>query len=83
MTTTGLTAGVSNTFEGTATPNATVRIVNKWGTPLVPGTIEVGADGRWSFDRVVSASATNFAFAVEQTLGDVSSTSALFVVAAR
>jgi hypothetical protein len=75
-----VTPGRSNTFTGTAEPGATFRVLNVSGTQIVPGTFEVGADGRWSFDRVVSNGASNFRFVIEQTKNGQVAKSELFTV---
>jgi hypothetical protein len=72
--------GRSNTFTGTAEPGATFRVLNVSGTQIVPGTFEVGADGRWSFNRVVSNGAPNFRFVIEQTKNGQTVKSELFTV---
>jgi hypothetical protein len=77
---TSVTPGRSNTFTGTAEPGATFRVLNVSGTQIVPGTFEVGADGRWSFDRVVSNGASNFRFVIEQTKNGQTAKSELFTV---
>jgi len=77
---TSVTPGRSNTFTGTAEPGATFRVLNVSGTQIVPGTFEVGADGRWSFDRVVSNGASNFRFVIEQTKNGQVAKSELFTV---
>ncbi|WP_412169105.1 hypothetical protein ACLUS2_015695 [Curtobacterium flaccumfaciens pv. flaccumfaciens] len=75
-----VTPGRSNTFTGTAEPGATFRVLNVSGAQIVPGTFEVGADGRWSFDRVVSNGASNFRFVIEQTKNGQVGKSELFTV---
>jgi hypothetical protein len=75
-----VTPGRSNTFTGTAEPGATYRVLNVSGTQIVPGTFEVGADGRWSFDRVVSNGASNFRFVIEQTKNGQVAKSELFTI---
>ncbi|MEV7761604.1 hypothetical protein [Curtobacterium flaccumfaciens] len=75
-----VTPGRSNTFNGTAEPGATFRVLNVSGTQIVPGTFEVGADGRWSFDRVVSNGASNFRFVIEQTKNGHTEKSELFTI---
>jgi len=65
-----VTPGVVNTITGTGEPGATFRVLNASGSQLVPGTGEVDADGRWSFQRAVSRGATKFEFVIEQTKGD-------------
>ncbi|WP_146239604.1 hypothetical protein [Curtobacterium sp. MCSS17_011] len=83
VTVTGPTAvrpGVSNTFTGTAEPGATFRVLNVSGTQIVPGSFEVGADGRWTFNRVVSNGAPNFRFVIEQTKNGQTVRSDLFTI---
>jgi hypothetical protein len=80
VTTKSLTAGVNNTFEGTATPGATYRVLNVSGTQIVPGTHTVDSNGDWKFERVVSAGATELRFKIEQTKGGVTTTSELFTI---
>ncbi|WIE79530.1 hypothetical protein [Curtobacterium sp. MCSS17_016] len=77
-----VTPGRSNTFTGTAEPGATFRVLNVSGTQIVPGTFQVGADGRWTFDRVVSNGATNFRFVIEQTKNGQTEKSSLFTIEA-
>ncbi len=64
---TTVTPGVSNRFSGTGTPNATYRVLNVSGTQIVPGSFDIGGDGKWHFDRAVSSTATNFRFKLEVT----------------
>jgi hypothetical protein len=80
--TTAVSAGALNTFTGTATPNASIRVLNAWGTQIVPGTVTADEDGGWSFQRVVSKGATKFDFVVEQTLDGTVDTSRLFSIQA-
>ncbi|WP_433931386.1 hypothetical protein [Curtobacterium flaccumfaciens] len=75
-----VTPGRSNTFTGTAEPGATFRVLNVSGTQIVPGTFEVDAQGNWSFNRVVSAGASNFRFVIEQTKNGQVAKSELFTV---
>lgn len=65
-----VTPGVSNRIAGTGEPGATYRVLNASGTQIVDGTLEVGSDGTWSFERVVSNGAPSFEFVIEQTKGD-------------
>lgn len=65
-----VTPGLSNRIEGTGEPGATFRVLNASGTPIVPGTHQIDSQGKWSFDRVVSSTATKLEFAIEQTKGD-------------
>jgi len=83
VTTTSVTAGVSNPFEGTATPGATYQVLNPSGTQIVPGTHDVAADGTWSFDRVVSRGATKLDFVIEQTVSGATIKSGTFSLTAR
>lgn len=83
VTTKSVTAGVSNHFEGTATPGATYRVLNPSGTQIVPGTHDVAADGTWSFDRVVSRGATKLDFVIEQTVSGATIKSGTFSLTAR
>ncbi|MDT0234151.1 hypothetical protein [Curtobacterium sp. BRB10] len=80
--TTAVSAGALNTFTGTATPNASIRVRNAWGTQIVPGTVTADEDGDWSFQRVVSTGATKFDFVIEQTLDGTVDTSRVFSIAA-
>ncbi|QSB24076.1 hypothetical protein [Curtobacterium sp. 24E2] len=80
VTTTSVSAGTVNTFRGTATPNASIRVLNAWGTQIVPGTITADAEGTWTFERVVSKGATKFDFAIEQTVAGVADTSRVFSI---
>ncbi|UBQ03022.1 hypothetical protein [Curtobacterium sp. TXMA1] len=82
VTTESVKPGTTNTIEGSATPGSSLRIQNKWGTDLLGEDVPVDNNGRWSFDRVISASATNFAFKIVQTKGSLTTTSELFTVTA-
>ncbi|WP_288468308.1 hypothetical protein [uncultured Curtobacterium sp.] len=82
VTTESFTPGKTNTFEGTATKDATLRVVNRWGTDLLGKDVTVKTDGTWSFDRAVSASSTKFEFRLVQTKGNLSTTSEVFTIAA-
>lgn len=75
-----VTPGVTNVFAGTGEPDATYRVVNAWGTPLIDGTRTVDAQGQWSFERVIGRDATSFTFALEQTKNGVTETSQLFTI---
>ena len=75
---TTVTPGLTNRFQGTAEPGATYRVLNVSGTQIVPGTLQVDADGTWEFERVVSAGARSFQFRIEQTKDDQTETSELF-----
>jgi len=75
-----VTPGRSNTFTGTGEPGATYRVLNVSGTQIVPGTFQVGADGRWTFNRVVSNGAPNFRFVIEQTKNGQIEKSKLFTI---
>lgn len=65
-----VTPGVSNRISGTGEPGASYRVLNGSGTQIVPGTLEVDGEGKWSFERVVTTGATKFEFVIEQTKGD-------------
>ncbi|MBF4606161.1 hypothetical protein [Curtobacterium sp. VKM Ac-1393] len=65
-----VTPGVLNLISGTGEPGASYRVLNASGSQIVPGTFEVDGDGNWSFQRVVTATATRFDFVIEQTKGD-------------
>jgi hypothetical protein len=81
VATTSAKAGRTNTFEGTATPGASYRVLNVSGTEIVSGgPFSVDRSGRWTFDRVVSTGATEFRFKLEQRLGDATTTSRLVSV---
>lgn len=81
VTTTSARDGVRNSFSGTATPGATYRVVNAWGTEIVAGgPFRVETNGKWVFDRVVSTGATKFDFRIEQTWKGRSSVSELFSI---
>ncbi|MBF4606159.1 hypothetical protein, partial [Curtobacterium sp. VKM Ac-1393] len=82
VTTKTVTAGINNTFTGTATPGATIRILNPNGTQIVPGTHDVASDGTWTFDRIVSKGATKFDFVIEQTVDNTVSKSSTFSLTA-
>ncbi|WP_282819071.1 hypothetical protein [Curtobacterium flaccumfaciens] len=82
VTTKTVTAGVSNHITGTATPGATVRVLNPSGTQIVPGTHQVATDGSWSFDRVVSKGATKLDIVIEQTVNGTAKKSGTFSLAA-
>ncbi|NQW91477.1 hypothetical protein HQQ88_14375 [Curtobacterium sp. VKM Ac-2861] len=75
-----VTPGRSNTFTGTGEPGATYRVLNISGTQIVPGTHEVGDDGNWTFNRVVSNGAPNFRFVIEQTKNGQIEKSELFTI---
>jgi hypothetical protein len=75
-----VTPGRSNTFTGTAEPGATYRVLNVSGTQIVPGTLEVDGDGKWTFDRVVSNGASNFRFVIEQTKNGQTAKSEIFTI---
>ncbi|WP_416394089.1 MULTISPECIES: hypothetical protein [unclassified Curtobacterium] len=77
-----VTAGVENVFSGTATPNATYRVLNASGSQIVPGTFTIDADGNWTFRRAVSTGASKFDFKLEQTLNGETRTSQLFSIRA-
>ncbi|WP_144710007.1 hypothetical protein [Curtobacterium pusillum] len=74
--------GKLNTFTGTGPAGADYRVRNASGTQIVPGEHRIGADGAWSFDRIVSTGATNFRFTLEVTKDGVTRTSQLFTVPA-
>jgi len=82
VTTKTVTAGVSNHITGTATPGATIRVLNPSGTQIVPGTHQVATDGTWSFDRVVSKGATKLDIVIEQTVNGTAKKSGTFSLAA-
>ncbi|NUU12245.1 hypothetical protein, partial [Curtobacterium pusillum] len=83
VSTGSVVAGVSNTLEGTAEAGARFRVLNGSGTQIVPGEHTVAADGRWSFDRVVSKGASGLSFRLEVTgAGGFVSTSPVFTVPA-
>lgn len=82
VATKSVSAGISNHFTGTATPGATIRVLNAHGTQIVPGTHEVDTDGNWSFDRILSKGATKFDFVIEQTINGTPTTSDLFSLTA-
>lgn len=65
-----VTPGVLNRISGTGEPGASYRVLNASGTEIVPGTHEVDSDGGWSFERVVTRTASKFDFVIEQTKGD-------------
>ncbi|MFZ6991376.1 hypothetical protein ACO0E1_05755 [Curtobacterium sp. RRHDQ66] len=65
-----VTPGVTNTFSGTAEPDAVYQVLNPYGTVLIDG-LKVGADGRWQFERVISSGAKEFAFKIAQRKGDI------------
>ncbi|PZF67035.1 hypothetical protein DEJ33_07200 [Curtobacterium sp. MCPF17_047] len=80
VTSTSVVAGTTNTIEGTATKDATLKIVNAWGTDLLGTPVTVDSTGHWSFDRAISASAKSFQFKIVQTKGSLTETSALFTL---
>ncbi|PZE34666.1 hypothetical protein DEJ21_12685 [Curtobacterium sp. MCSS17_006] len=82
VATKSVTAGISNHFTGTATPGATIRVLNPSGTQIVPGTHDVATDGSWEFDRVVSKGATKFDFVIEQTVDGTVTKSRTYSLAA-
>ncbi len=63
-------AGVENTFTGTGPGDATFRVLNVSNSQIVPGELPIGSDGKWTFDRVVSKTATKFDFKLEVKLAD-------------
>ncbi|WP_186377001.1 hypothetical protein, partial [Curtobacterium pusillum] len=75
-----VSSGVVNTFTGTGTPGATLRILNVSNTQIVNNTIRVGEDGKWTFTRGISNDAENFRMKIEQNLGGETRTSALFTI---
>ncbi|GAA3340782.1 hypothetical protein GCM10017714_22010 [Curtobacterium pusillum] len=77
-----VTPGVENVFTGTATPNATYRVLNASGTQIVPGTFTIDANGNWTFNRVVSTGASKLDFIIEQTLNGETRKSQLFSIKA-
>jgi len=74
--------GFANRFTGTATPNATFRVLDASGTPIIPGEYRVSGDGTWAFAATVPAGATEFRFAIEQTAFGRTETSELFRISA-
>ncbi|ROS36169.1 hypothetical protein [Curtobacterium sp. PhB78] len=75
-----VSSGVVNTFTGTATPGATIRVLNVSNTQIVNNTIRADQNGRWAFTRGISNDATNFRMKIEQRLGDDVRTSAVFTI---
>nr|GLK32058.1 hypothetical protein GCM10017610_23430 [Curtobacterium pusillum] len=83
VTTTSVRAGEENTFVGTATPGATYRVLNAWGTEIVAGgPFTIDGYGRWVFDRVVSKGAKEFSFKLEIEKAGRTVTSPLFTIPA-
>ncbi|GAA3333106.1 hypothetical protein HP467_03165 [Curtobacterium albidum] len=82
VSTTTVVPGTENRFEGTGTAGATYRVVNDWGTELVPGEREIGTDRRWEFRRVVDHRARDFRFRIEQRRGGQVLLSDRFVIPA-
>lgn len=60
-------AGIWNTFTGTATPGATLRILNNSNNDLGVTDLTIDASGKFSFKRVVSGTASKLDFKIEQT----------------
>ncbi|PCN46761.1 hypothetical protein Csp2054_15405 [Curtobacterium sp. 'Ferrero'] len=61
-------AGIWNTFTGTVTPGAAMRVLNTSNNELSGITdLQVAADGKYSFKRIVSATGTKLDFRIEQT----------------
>lgn len=77
-----VTPGVTNTFSGKGEPDASYEVLNVSDTPLVPGTLQIDADGNWTFDRVISSDAREFRFKIRQTKDGITETSELFVLPA-
>lgn len=75
-----VTPGVVNTFTGTGEPDATYRVLNISGTQIVPGTLQINAQGNWTFNRIVSNGAPNFRFIIEQTKNGQTEKSELFTI---
>ncbi|WP_153001638.1 Ig-like domain-containing protein [Curtobacterium oceanosedimentum] len=82
VTTKTVVPGTENRFEGTGTAAATYRVVNDWGTELVPGERTIGDDRHWEFRRVVDHRARDFRFRIEQRRGSQVLLSDLFVLPA-
>lgn len=80
VTTKEFTAGTANTFEGTATPDATVEILDADGNDILGRKLTADGQGKWSFTKSFPADATEFSFKVRQTKGADSTTSDLFTV---
>ncbi|SBN62185.1 hypothetical protein GA0004736_1085 [Curtobacterium sp. 9128] len=74
--------GEVNTFTGTGPKGATFEVLNASGNSIVPGRFEIGDDGAWSFDRIVSAGQRDFKFKLHITINGASYTTPLFTVSA-
>ncbi len=75
--------GAVNTIKGTATPGATFEVVDGAGVVIVPGgPFAVDGQGKWSFDHLVPAGATEFRFAIRQTAWGTPVTSEVFTLPA-
>lgn len=77
-----VTPGVVNTFTGTAEPDATYVVLNVSDNQIVPGTLTVGPDGNWTFDRAIDWRAQSFQFKIRQTKDGITEDSELFTIAA-
>ncbi|WP_251160497.1 hypothetical protein [Curtobacterium sp. P97] len=80
VTTKDFTAGTANTFTGTATLGATVRILDADDHDILGRELPVDADGGWEFTKSFPSDATEFAFKVRQSRGTDTLTSDLFTL---
>lgn len=74
--------GEVNTFTGTGPVGATYEVLNASGSQIVDGRHEINGDGRWSFDRTVSAGQLDFKFKLRITIDGATYTTSLFTVSA-
>ncbi|WP_420366337.1 hypothetical protein AAEP80_05985 [Curtobacterium sp. L3-7] len=74
--------GEVNTFTGSGPKGATFEVLNASGNAIVPGRHEIGGDGTWSFDRMVSAGQLDFKFKLRITIDGATYTTSLFTVSA-
>lgn len=74
--------GEVNTFTGTGPKGASFEVLNASGLPIVPGRHDIDEDGRWSFDRAVSAGQLDFKFKLRITIDGATYTTSLFTVSA-
>ncbi|WP_144709999.1 hypothetical protein [Curtobacterium pusillum] len=82
VTTETVKPGEVNTFDGTGPKGARYEVLNASGTTILPGVRTIDQNGRWSFERAVSAGQVKFEFKLRITIDGTSYTSKLFTVAA-
>lgn len=64
----GFTSGRTVTFAGTGDPRGSVRMQNKWGTPIT-GPVRVSSTGRWALSHPLYAPSTYYLTFIEATPG--------------